>query len=304
MPLAPDRGDGRLPQCGRRPSPSWFVFAEKILPRQSVFNAEPSKVSAVAVDQSGMEIGTLSSPYGLLTLHNSSRLLRPRQTGDAFAADIVRRAGGNDPLSPVPPVNAVTGGVSGVPGMEGAQAAPGAGDAGRNEQEARAAEHGARSAGLEKALSGSVNYMADHFGDKAAAVMMGLVYKRVGDGPVTEESLGNALLDVAKFVDKNFGIEAGDGFINHLNGDLNDSLNAYFENGSSEEFLAVTISADGASVNGTDMGDSLIGAMTDSINAVLARYAELRKKPAKAASPYGDLTDPLTAKGILLDAAA
>ncbi len=250
-----------------------------------------------------MELGGITSLYGLQTLQSSSRL-RPGQAADAFAADIMRRAGGNDPLSPVPPVNGVQGGVTGVLSLEGAQAAGTVQDASRNEPAAKAAEKSARAKSLEQALSATVNYMADHFGDTAATAMMGLIYKRVGDGAVTEDSLANALLDVAKFVDKNFGIEAGDDFIGHLNGTLNDSLNTYFDNGSNEEFLAVTVSASGASVNGTDLGASFVGSLADNINAILEQYAALRKKPAKAQNPYGDLTDPLSAKSILLDAAA
>ncbi len=216
----------------------------------------------------------------------------------------MRRAGGENPIAPVSAVSSVKGGVTGVLGIEGGQAAQGAANAAKTEPAAKAAENSAAGKDLEKALADTVSYMADKFGDKAATAMIGLVYKRVGDGAVTEENLGNALLDVVKFVDQNFGIEAGDGLIEHLNGTLNDSLNAYFDNGSNEDFLAVTKTASGVTVNGTDLGVSFADSLADSINAILEQYAAMRKKPAKAQPPYGDLTDPAQAKGILLDAAA
>ena len=204
--------------------------------------------------------------------------LQPRETASTFAADIVRRAG-VDTVASTPPENGA------APSVD-------------------AADKNTAAKNLEKALASTVDFMADRFGDTAASVMTALIYKGIGDGPVTEENLGQALLDVAKFVDANFGYSEGDAFINHINGSLNDSLNAFFDNGSNEEFLAVTMSGSGATVNGTDMGDSLIGSLVDSVNSLLEQYAALRKKPPKVASPYGDLLEPLAAKGLLLNEAA
>ena len=94
---------------------------------------------------------------------------------------------------------------------------------------------------LENALADSVSYIAGKFGDKAGTAMMALVYKRIGNNAVDETLLGNALLDVTRFVDANFGINEGDNFIRHLNSDLNKSMNAWFDNGKNEKFMAVTM---------------------------------------------------------------
>lgn len=93
---------------------------------------------------------------------------------------------------------------------------------------------------LESSLADTVNYMVENHGEQAGTAMMALVYKRLGEGEVTEENLGQALLDVTRFIDKNFGFAAGDGFMEHLNGNLNRSLNEYFDNGLNETFFAVT----------------------------------------------------------------
>lgn len=93
---------------------------------------------------------------------------------------------------------------------------------------------------LAAALVDAVDYLGDTFGADTADAAMGIVYSRVGDDEITEDSLGKGLLDVIRFVDRNFGFEGGDEVIARFNGDLNDSLNEYFDNGLSEQFYAVT----------------------------------------------------------------
>lgn len=135
------------------------------------------------------------------------------QTASVFASDISRR-------------------ITGASGLQEAQAA-------RPEQSAEQAKLDNLQK-LESSLAGTVGYMVEQHGEQAGTAMMALVYKRLGEGEVTEERLGQALLDVTRFIDKNFGFAAGDGFMEHLNGGLNRSMNEYFDNGLNETFFAVT----------------------------------------------------------------
>ena len=260
-------------------------------------------------------IGALTSSFGTLSVGTASGL-RPRESGSAFAADIMRRAGLADAnLAPVQPVKPVTGGKTGVLPLEGGDPVQGATapSAPVSQSAADAAAHSANGKDLEAALSQTVSFMADTFGDKAASAMMGLVYKRIGEGQVTEENLGQAMLDVVKFVDTNFGTDKGDELIKHLNGTLNDSLNAYFDNGSNEEFLGVTIApSGGVSVNGTQLvaTPSSSQNMGDAISSLLEQYADLRSAQnpmmgkGKKKPGYPGIMDNQDATGILVDVAA
>lgn len=147
--------------------------------------------------------------------------LSPDKTADVFGADIVRRA-------PVAPATTDTTGTTGAVGTTTNAATDAASTAPTD------AERDA----LSGALSGSVRWVADKFGDAAATAVMGIVYKSIGDGPVTEDALGEGLLDALRFVDRQFGTASGDAFMAQLNGGgLNDALNDYFDNGLSERFL-------------------------------------------------------------------
>ncbi len=141
--------------------------------------------------------------------------LSPDKTADVFGADIVRRAS-------VAPAATDTTGTTTNAATDAASTAPT--DAERD--------------ALSGALSGSVRWVADKFGDAAATAVMGIVYKSIGDGPVTEDSLGEGLLNALRFVDRQFGTTSGDAFMAQLNGGgLNDALNDYFDNGLSERFM-------------------------------------------------------------------
>lgn len=150
--------------------------------------------------------------------------LSPDKTADVFGADIVRRTS-------VVPAAINTTGSTGTTGST-ANAATGAAST------ATTAPTDAERNALSGALSGSVRWVADTFGDAAATAVMGIVYKSVGDGPVTEDSLGEGLLNALRFVDRQFGTTSGDAFMAQLNGGgLNDALNDYFDNGLSERFM-------------------------------------------------------------------
>lgn len=151
------------------------------------------------------------------------RGLSPDATADVFGADIVRRA--------VAPAQSTA-----TQGADSGEGASGGNDV--------AATQDAERSALAGALADSVRWMATNHGDAAATAIMGIVYKRVGDGPVTEDALGNGLLDAVRFVDRQFGTTAGDAFMAKLNGDggaagtsLNDALNKYFDNGLNERFM-------------------------------------------------------------------
>ncbi len=163
---------------------------------------------------------------------------------------------------------------------------------------------GALSQRLESALADTVSFVADKHGDKAGTAMMGLMAKSLGDGEVDEASLSKSLLNVVKFVDQNFGIEEGDALIDHLNGSLNDSLNAFFDNGRNEQFIAKTTPSPtdhNIDTSIAEHGPGTIAGMADNILAVLESYKARRKK-AGPKLPYE--TDTGLPAGAMVDAAA
>lgn len=93
---------------------------------------------------------------------------------------------------------------------------------------------------LASALINAVDYIGEEFGSDAATAAMGIIQSRVGNEEITEDTLGKGLLDVIRFADRNFGFEGGDKLIAHFNGQLNDAINGYFDNGLTEQFYAVT----------------------------------------------------------------
>ncbi len=94
---------------------------------------------------------------------------------------------------------------------------------------------------LANGLSSAIQYIKERHGEQAGTAVMGLVHQSLGDGEVTEESLGNALLEGIKFLDRNFGIAEGDAFMAELNdGGLNSAINEFFDNGLNERFIAIT----------------------------------------------------------------
>lgn len=94
------------------------------------------------------------------------------------------------------------------------------------------------SSALASSLENAANYIKKEFGDEASTAFMGIVVKHAGNS-VTEESLGNALLQSVKFIDRNFGFSAGDKVMDQFNSDINKTMNDYFDNGLQEHFFAV-----------------------------------------------------------------
>lgn len=117
---------------------------------------------------------------------------------------------------------------------------------------------------LEAALGRAVDFIESNFGEKAATLTMALVYKNIGDGPVTEDALGQGLLSALKVIDRDFGIEAGDRLMAFLNNDLNQAMNDYFDNGLMETFYAV----------GSEPGQVAPSALTTALGKVAENYGQ------------------------------
>jgi len=171
-----------------------------------------------------------------------------------------------------------------------------------DEQAVALAEKHNRLQELERALASTVAYMNAKHGEKAASAMMALVYKRLGNGEITEQTLGNAFLDVTRFIDKNFGISAGDDFMAHLNGNLNDSINSFFKNGQEEIFMAVSPPSTGeGGIDAANLLEQLTKEYTEAIKEMLK---EARAKPEDKLDAYADPRQKEPLIGVVLDSLA
>lgn len=163
-----------------------------------------------------------------------------------------------------------------------------------DQAQAAGQEQGARDpAGLADALKGAVDYLRENFGSEAATAGIGLVYQHAGNGPLTEDSLGRGLVAALKFVDRNFGQAAGDRVLDFFNGDLNSALNAYFENGLNERFLAAAPGMSGA-----------VQAVQAALSQLGSRFGqEAADGMAKVIDQaVGDTLDPASLRGALTEA--
>lgn len=113
---------------------------------------------------------------------------------------------------------------------------------------------------LQQSLSEAIDTIREKHGDAAATAVMGIVLKGLGDGSGGEDALGNALVSSLKFIDRNFGIAAGDAAIANFNGALNDAVNGYFQNGHDEKFLV------SGGAGATDQIQSVLSATLDSVS--------------------------------------
>lgn len=124
---------------------------------------------------------------------------------------------------------------------------------------------------LEQSLARAVDHIRSNFGNAAAQATMGLVYKEVGNGPVSEDSLGQGLLQALRFVDRNFGFAAGDRLMAFFNSDLNKAVNEYFDNGLMEVFYAAG-PGNGAAA-GQGMAKGLEAALGQALGYLAQEYA-------------------------------
>ncbi|GAB6038450.1 hypothetical protein JCM15519_30090 [Fundidesulfovibrio butyratiphilus] len=95
--------------------------------------------------------------------------------------------------------------------------------------------------GLTQAMTGAVDWVKDTLGSNAARAVMGIVMGSVGNGALSEESLGDGFVKALQFIDNTFGTKIGDQAIGTFNGQLNQALNGYFQNGQDESFLAMDL---------------------------------------------------------------
>lgn len=95
--------------------------------------------------------------------------------------------------------------------------------------------------GLTQAMTGAVDWVKENLGSNAARAVMGVVMGSVGDGALSEESLGDGFVKALQFIDNTFGTKIGDQAISSFNGQLNQALNGYYQNGHDESFLATDL---------------------------------------------------------------
>lgn len=92
-------------------------------------------------------------------------------------------------------------------------------------------------AGLRDSLASALDWVRGQYGDDAGAAASGMLLSATADG-VTEDSIGDGLLDTLRFIDRNFGTSAGDTAIAQFNAGVNAELNDFFDNGANEIFYA------------------------------------------------------------------
>jgi len=99
---------------------------------------------------------------------------------------------------------------------------------------------------LRDSLAQTMDWIRERYGDDTAAAAAGMILQSTSSG-VNEDTLGEGLLNTLKFIDRNFGINAGDEAIAKFNGSINQEINDYFDNGKDELFYAVESSGETAS---------------------------------------------------------
>lgn len=100
------------------------------------------------------------------------------------------------------------------------------------------------STNLRHSLGSTMDWIRERFGDETAAAAAGMIVQSTSSG-VNEDTLGNGLLNTLKFIDRNFGIAAGDEAIAQFNSGINQAVNDFFDNGKNELFFAVETPAGG-----------------------------------------------------------
>ncbi len=90
---------------------------------------------------------------------------------------------------------------------------------------------------LRHSLGQTMDWVRERFGDETAAAAAGMVLQSTSS-EVNEETLGDGLLNTLKFIDRNFGVAAGDAAISQFNNGANSAINDYFDNGKAEVFYA------------------------------------------------------------------
>lgn len=100
-------------------------------------------------------------------------------------------------------------------------------------------KEGKKRTALTESLTDSLSFIRDNFGVSTANASTALINEALKDKEIiSEEDLGEGLLSVIRLIDGKYGISAGDRVMSQFNGELNDALNNFFENGLTEKFYA------------------------------------------------------------------
>jgi hypothetical protein len=166
---------------------------------------------------------------------------------------------------------------------------------------------------LRQSLGSTMDWIRERYGEETAAAAAGMIIQATSSG-VTEETLGNGLLNTLKFIDRNFGIAAGDEAIAQFNNGINGAVNEFFDNGLNELFFAAE-SSDGSTAGqdlnarfisqvaaATDTEDNLdqltdildelkgeldkIGELNDLVTQLEADFSPARTSPEAALAAY------------------
>ncbi len=160
----------------------------------------------------------------------------------------------------------------------------------RSAQTQPGAERSVDQAGLTSAVADAVGYVKDNYGSTAARAVMGLVLGGSPADAVSEDELGQGFVNALKFIDRNFGVAEGDKAMAYFNGNLNHSLNGFFQNGSEEDFLAVDPQAAASGV--AQAAGSAVGAVMEKFQGGSAQslYADLPTvdQDGARAKPFAD----------------
>eukprot|EP00831_Metopus_contortus_P003753 TRINITY_DN11380_c0_g1_i2.p2 TRINITY_DN11380_c0_g1~~TRINITY_DN11380_c0_g1_i2.p2 ORF type:complete len:400 (-),score=111.56 TRINITY_DN11380_c0_g1_i2:211-1410(-) len=158
------------------------------------------------------------------------------------------------------------------------------------------------SSGLNDSLASTMDWLRGKFGDETAAAAAGMILQATSSG-VTEDTLGEGMLNALKLIDRNFGIAAGDTVMAQFNGGINQALNSYFDNGKNELFFdAGALSQDGQPTAAQDVSARFFmqtqaadSDETDSTDALADILEELKGELDKIAA-LQDLTTQLEAE--------
>ncbi|AGW13016.1 hypothetical protein [Megalodesulfovibrio gigas] len=161
----------------------------------------------------------------------------------------------------------------------------------------------AQAGSLATALGESMDSLRAQFGDQTAQAAMAMVAKRLdqpAEGtPLTEEQFSRGLLEAVRLVDKSYGFAAGDEVMRQFNGDLNDAINAYFDNGLKERFFATAVgeAQDAAATPLTVSASQMQTAQQEAAASPTESLLEAMREDLEAflADPPSDMDDPTAA---------
>lgn len=106
---------------------------------------------------------------------------------------------------------------------------------------------------LRDQLASTMDWLRERFGDETAAAAAGMIVQSTSSG-VNEDTLGDGLLNALKFIDRNFGTNAGDATMTKFNSGINTALNEFFDNGQNEIFHVAESSGNASATQNASAG--------------------------------------------------